>query len=247
MRRFKEIVRCLTDRLVARGYVRQSLEEFREGVRDARESRVPGPIEWEGKTLADAVVKAQTGDRAMWNNAYMMKLHARADWNGTDPILFEFARKYYNALRRLNIPMYVHTAYRSPQLQEKLADMGHSTVRSGPHQRGAALDIVHAHFHWNLDQDFWWFVGEVGERIVRQNNYPIEWGGRFKSLWDPAHWQVKDWRERKPFEASPAMKVEHVPSAAMFMRPPREVDLDPFGGECPWPNPAFPRRPIDAC
>lgn len=120
----------------------------------------------------------------------------KADWPLTDQVLLEFTRKLFLQARRDHVPIYVHTAYRSRALQAALARAGKSNVSSGPHQRGAAVDIVHAFYHWNAPDQFWSYLNLVGHEIIRANGYPIQWGGDFKSLYDPAHWQLREWRKK---------------------------------------------------
>jgi hypothetical protein len=121
----------------------------------------------------------------------------KADWVLTDTQLLEFTRKLFLAMRSLHVGVYVHTAHRTDALQERLAQTGYSQIsRAGPHQRGAAVDIVHHAYHWQAPKQFWDLIGKIGEDLIRANSYKIEWGGRFRTLYDPAHWQLKDWAGR---------------------------------------------------
>lgn len=124
----------------------------------------------------------------------MMLLNERADWTGVDIRLQWFAGKLLTELRSRSIPAYVHTAFRSQQLQQELHRAGYSTVKSGAHQRGAAVDIVSATHHWNSHDHWWKYVGLLGESIASKASIPITWGGRWKEFPDPAHWELKDWR-----------------------------------------------------
>jgi hypothetical protein len=165
-----------------------------ERFRELHEQRQKWP------TLGDELHKYKTPPINRSSN-YMLKLHERADWAGTDQELKDFVRKFFNALRRADVPVYVHTAYRTPQLQEKLKSKGFSKVASGPHQRGAAVDIVHAHYHWNCSNRFWDYMGAVGKQVINNNGYKIEWGGDWK-FYDPAHWQLADWKKQPVVEQS---------------------------------------------
>jgi hypothetical protein len=145
----------------------------------------------------------------------VLRLHERANWTDCDLRIMWFAGTLVLKLRERGFPFYVHTAYRSPALQRQLQAAGHSKVKSGPHQRGAAVDIVHCFYHWNVpaDDPLWRYVGLLGEHIIRQNSLPIEWGGRFKSLFDPAHWQLKEWRQYPPIHDPTEVKL--TPTAAV--------------------------------
>ena len=117
--------------------------------------------------------------------------HEKANWHGTDSNLIVFYALLYKQLRKAGYPVYVHTAYRHPGLQKDLQRKGLSMLQSGPHQRGAAIDIVHSHFHWNAHNDFWRLIGLMGEHIIRQRNLPIEWGGRWHNFPDPPIGKLK--------------------------------------------------------
>jgi hypothetical protein len=151
----------------------------------------------------------------------------RADWPACHPDIEGFTRKLFKELRRRNIPCYVHTQYRSPALQEQLRRQGNSQVSSGPHQRGAAIDIVHAHYHWNAPSHFWDTIGSLGKQIIAANNYKIEWGGDFKTLYDPAHWQLKEWRQQLKispraaydFETGEVIEWKRTPFSSMPAQP----------------------------
>ena len=42
-------------------------------------------------------------------------------------------------------------------------------------------------------------IGGVGKEVARKMGLRVTWGGDFKSLYDPAHWELTDWRTvRKP-------------------------------------------------
>ena len=138
--------------------------------------------------------------------------HEKANWRGTHFALIEFYSLLYKQLRKNGYPVYCHTAYRHPKLQAMLQRQGNSLVNSGPHQRGAAIDLVHSHFHWNAHRDFWRLIGNMGEHIIRQRNLPLEWGGRWSNFPDPAHWQIKHWRDLPKLEhaktiANPLVKT----------------------------------------
>lgn len=164
-----------------------------------------------GKQLGELKHSKVLVQKHVFNTHYMLKMHQRAEWAGVDPVIKEFTRKLFYALRKQGFPMYVHTALRSHELQIKLYQAGHSKVSNGPHQRGAAVDVVHAFEHWDLPKDVWWHIGRTGKKIIKNNRYPIEWGGDFKSLYDPAHWQLKDWRKKVPVVFTPQISVKRSP------------------------------------
>lgn len=154
---------------------------------------------------------------AWFTSADALALHQRADYTGADPVLLEFTQKLFLQLRKRGFPVYVHTCWRSPELQLRLFNEGNSTLRSGAHQRSAAVDIVHAHYHWNATAAAWRYIGLVGEHIVRQNAYPIVWGGRWVSFPDPAHWELKGWRQL-PVVSEHSIPLRGAPAALVRLQ-----------------------------
>lgn len=135
----------------------------------------------------------------------MLRFHSRADWEGTRPELLEFAHFFFLAARRRQFPLFVHTAWRDPDTQLDLYARGHSKLRSGPHQRGSALDIVHPWLLWDaMPSAGWEWLGILGKEVIRQRSLPISWGGDW-SFKDPAHWQLNDW------SSAPVVAKGHVP------------------------------------
>lgn len=141
------------------------------------------------------VVRQYKVDDLEFDSTYVLRLHQRADYTGIPLPLAVFTQKLFKQLRKRNFPMYVHTCWRSPELQRELFDKGLSTLTDGAHQRSSAVDIVHTHFHWEMKWEAWRYVGLIGEEIARKNSLPIRWGGRWTSFPDPAHWELKDWRK----------------------------------------------------
>lgn len=189
-------------RLLADGYKENNMIHIRELIRRLRGlppvsvfDQEPEPIP-EFRSFLDQVSQYRVEESA-FTSTRILRLHDRANWVDCDPQIMWFAGTLVLALRKRGLPFYVHTAYRSPQLQAQLQRAGYSNLSSGPHQRGAAVDIVHCYYHWNVpgDNPLWRYVGLLGEHIIRQNSLPIEWGGRWRRPYDPAHWQLKHWRD----------------------------------------------------
>lgn len=169
------------------------------------------------KDVNEAVKRYQRS-KDFFNSYYYMKLHYRADYKGAPMELRLFVWRYMRALRKRGLPFYVHTCYRPPSEQEALKKQGFSTLSSGAHQRSCAVDIVSAVDHWEIPDDLWIYVGTLGESIARDTAFgegldrkplKIEWGGRFKSLYDPAHFQLSDWKRRPVIhEAQPPLRLQ---------------------------------------
>lgn len=155
------------------------------------------------KDVNEAVRRYQR-PRDFFTQRYYLRLHERADYRDAPMELRLFVWKYMRALRARGLPFYVHTCWRDPADQQRLVDKGYSKVRSGAHQRSCAVDIVSAIDHWDIPEELWHYVGTLGESVARGlhlgqgldgETLKIEWGGRW-SFYDPAHWQLSDWRKR---------------------------------------------------
>ena len=112
-------------------------------------------------------------------------------------IIIEFTTHFLRELQKRGYPMFPFEFYRSPERQARLKKQGVSNAGPGssPHQWGLAVDIVHFGRYWDLTRKEWEIIGAIGKEVARRRNIPIIWGGDFKSLWDPAHWEIAHWRE----------------------------------------------------
>src|SRR5690606_17376323 len=97
------------------------------------------------------------------------------------------------------IPMFATEVWRDASRQDMLYVQGHSNARAGQsaHQYGLAVDIVHGVKAWDMPETAWKMIGHIGKELAIQNGLHIMWGGDFKSLWDPAHWEIRDWKTHK--------------------------------------------------
>lgn len=119
-------------------------------------------------------------------------------WTHADPLIKQFAQKLQNELRSQQVPMIVSECYRSRSDQQKALAAGRSRAKPGlsPHQYGLAVDVVHAVRGWELTRKEWGIVGALGKEQARRMGLKVTWGGDFKSLYDPAHWELEDWKNR---------------------------------------------------
>jgi hypothetical protein len=87
---------------------------------------------------------------------------------------------------------------RDEKRQNDLYEQGRSKAKGGnsPHQFGCAVDIVHATRYWQLSKKEWDIIGSIGKEIARKRHLKLDWGGDW-DFYDPAHWQLKNWRIRK--------------------------------------------------
>lgn len=132
---------------------------------------------------------------------------ARADRNGADPRILEFEKKLVARMRKLGVPMFAHCVYRSDEEQRRLFDLGTSKALPGqsPHQYGMAVDIIHGTRGWELTRPQWEIVAHVADEVARSIGVHIRWGGEWdgdretkRDRWDPAHFELQDWKNLKP-------------------------------------------------
>lgn len=119
-------------------------------------------------------------------------------YDGLPEPLVEFMRAFKAEMERYQIPMAFHEGWRSLGRQHELMLQGVSKATGGqsPHQYGLAFDYVHAVRGWKLTPREWAQIGAIGHEVARKRKIPIEWGGDWK-FYDPAHWQIKGWRNYK--------------------------------------------------
>lgn len=130
----------------------------------------------------------------------------KADWAGVDPRLKYWAALFVETARKRGIPLYVHTARRGRAEQDKLKALGRSKAAFGKsaHNIGEAVDIVHGLYHWDMHKAEWDLLHVLGRLVLDRVNaqlpkdrkLQLTWGGTFKSLYDPAHWEISDFRLR---------------------------------------------------
>lgn len=138
-----------------------------------------------------------------------LRQYDKPDWAHTDPRLIYWAYRFVDEARKRGIPLYVHTALRDKATQDALVAKGHSKAKYplSAHNIGEAVDIVHGLFHWNMTVQEWTFLHELGRRVLDRCNAGVPkdrqlhltWGGNFRSLYDPAHWEISDFRDRRRF------------------------------------------------
>ncbi|WP_323717584.1 M15 family metallopeptidase [Paracoccus aminovorans] len=137
--------------------------------------------------------------------SYTVQLE-RADWNHCDPRLMYWAARFVDAAKKRGIPLYVHCALRGEAEQKRVYAAGNSRARypSSAHNIGEAVDIVHGVFHRQMTRDEWRYLHVLGQLVLDRVNAELPkaqklnltWGGNFRSLYDPAHWEVSDYRNR---------------------------------------------------
>jgi len=201
---FCDYVAKSRERLLSRGYIIRTLTDLMSAARATK----PQPYA-DRPSLAKYQIEPD-----QFTATYLLKLHDRANWWGTDPKLMYFYARLHAAMKKQGFPIYCHTAYRSPELQRTLMKQGYSKVSSGAHQRGAAIDVVHAYYNWDASKEWFDLLGTIGMEIAASEGIKIRWGGDWdgdgtpvwkdadEQFYDPAHFEMADWRSRPEMETT---------------------------------------------
>lgn len=128
----------------------------------------------------------------------------RAERKGAHPNILIFEKLFVRRMAKVhNVPVFAHNMIRDLAHQQRLYDQGVSKATPGksPHQYGCAVDIVHGIKAWDLTEQQWRVMGHVGHELAAQLGIKVVWGGNDgpgdKFAWDPAHWQLANWRDVK--------------------------------------------------
>lgn len=126
----------------------------------------------------------------------------RAERNGAHSDILDFERLFIRKLAKLGVPMFAHNMVRTTTQQQELFVRGVSNAKGfdSPHPNGCAVDIVHSTRAWNLTKPEWSILGHIGKELASQNGFKLVWGGDW-SFYDPAHWELANWRSQAPARA----------------------------------------------
>lgn len=126
----------------------------------------------------------------------------RALRDGAHPKIIKFEAAFIRRLKKAGIPAFCHQMIRTQEEQALHFEAGRTKVAPSaagwPH-RGCAVDIVHTVKGWEVNDQQWLLLGHMGKEITNSMGLGIEWGGDWRPNsngvgWDPAHWQLKNWR-----------------------------------------------------
>lgn len=156
----------------------------------------PAEVELEVNTYVDAF--RSISNRTFCASVKHQEQHHRADRKDCHPDILEFEKRFIARFRKLDVPFFAHCVRRDAAEQLRVFNAGHSKARYGqsPHNFGCAVDLIHGTKGWDIPEKSWRLVGHIGKEVALQAGIGIEWGGDFKSLWDPAHWQLANWDTR---------------------------------------------------
>lgn len=152
----------------------------------------------------------------------------RADWAHVDSRLAVWSAVFIEMARKRNIPLYVHSALRDKLVQDAHYKRGTSKVRypHSAHNIGEAVDVVHGTLHWEMNRQEWALLGVLGKlalerlnaKLPKDRKLTLIWGGDWRSFWDPAHWEIADYKARtrelssvQPVRMTPRYILRNVP------------------------------------
>lgn len=160
---------------------------------------------------------------------FVLKQHERADWQQCDKRIMIFSARFIEEARKKGIPLYVHGAFRTKEQQQEMKDRGvsNTTWPYAAHCQGAAVDIVHSQFHWEMTDDEWAYLGKLGREVARRHGFDLIWGanqkigGDWKKQHDPAHWAVRGWSDHvrethseTPVRLTPRAMLKRFPNSS---------------------------------
>ena len=133
----------------------------------------------------------------------------RAHRDGAHDEILDFERLLVKRLRKFGVPVFAHCVWRSRHDQNALWVAGNSRAKGGqsPHNFGCAVDIIHGLHGWSIPAKSWEMIGHMGKELAASKGWKIEWGGDW-SFFDPAHWQLANWRLRAS-EIASSKKGQH--------------------------------------
>lgn len=179
-------------------------------------------------TALRSLVGPEFFDTVKWNDQ-----QAQAVTIGAHPHILEFRKKLIAKFRKMNVPLYAHNMIRDAEHQNRLYVQGVSKAQAGksPHNFGMAVDIVSSLHHWEISSEAWNIIGHLGKELAIQNGFRLVWGGDWRDPdgpgpkvgWDPAHWEIANWKNLKgefpwppPIQARPTK----LPSSPLARKPP---------------------------
>lgn len=134
--------------------------------------------------------------------------NTRADRVGAHPDIVRFEKAMRKAMAKIYVPVFAHNMVRDAAHQNALYVQGVSLAKAGesPHNYGLAVDIIHSTKAWDMTREQWEIFGHVGKEVAKRQGLAIVWGGDWARFWDPAHWEMEQWRTRKNWKLEMAGK-----------------------------------------
>lgn len=125
------------------------------------------------------------------------QMHTTNNYVGTHPDIVKFWRIFHKDMEKRNIPIRAFEFKRSHDRQNELYKEGRSFAKGGmsAHNYGLAVDVISTTKAWSLSKKQWDLFIAIGYEAARKANIKIKNGSEFKNLYDPAHWELLNWKE----------------------------------------------------
>lgn len=124
------------------------------------------------------------------------------NYDGVHPDIVTFWKAMKKECDKRNISVRAFEFVRSMDKQEYYYKTGRSKARAGrsAHNIGglglsAAVDIISTERAWDLTKKEWDILITIGKEVARKKRIKIVNGSEFKTLYDPAHWELEGWRK----------------------------------------------------
>lgn len=152
----------------------------------------PASLPGSHQEAAQSLVDPQIVNSIVYRNKLLQEPR-----HGVHPDMLDFTTAFLQDLARRAIPLFPHSFVRTHEQQNVLFERRVTLARGGesPHNWGMAVDIVHFGRYWNLTNKEWAVIGLIGKEVARRRKIKVTWGGDW-SFYDPAHWELADWKER---------------------------------------------------
>lgn len=124
------------------------------------------------------------------------------NYEGVHPDIVTFWKGMQKECQKRNISVRAFEFVRSMEKQEYYYKTGRSKARAGrsAHNIGglglsAAVDVISTERAWDLTKKEWDILITIGYEVARKKKIKVVNGSEFSKLYDPAHWELRDWRK----------------------------------------------------
>jgi hypothetical protein len=124
------------------------------------------------------------------------------NYEGVHPDIVLFWKGMQKECEKRNISVRAFEFVRSMDKQQYYYKTGRSKAKAGrsAHNIGglglsAAVDIISTERAWDLTKKEWDILITIGYEVARKKKIKIVNGSEFRSLYDPAHWELAGWRQ----------------------------------------------------
>ena len=148
------------------------------------------------KAAFDALVDFGAVQSVQWRNKVVFS------HDGVHPDMIVFVLAFVKECGERGLPLFPIELVRDQARQDMLFRQGRSKARFGAsaHNYGMAVDMVHLTRFWDMSEKQWAAIAVIGKEVARKRGLKVTWGGDW-NFYDPAHWELTDWKQRKGWMA----------------------------------------------